>query len=403
MKLIKLLFILFITFTFAQNEKPTTILISFDGFRWDFVDKEITPNLQKIIDRGVHAKSLQPCFPSKTFPNHISIATGMYPENHGIIFNDIQDKFSNKQYTLKKRDEVENSRWYQGEFFWETAERQGVKCGSYFWPGSELKLKYRRATYAEKYEHKRDYTKRVNDVLKWLDLPDSLRPKFITLYFDATDTYGHKYGPDSPENAKAIALCDSMLGKLVNGLTEKQLISKTNIVIVSDHGMTNISKDRVINIEEMLKDFKIEINNTGPVLTINADHSKLNQIFSILKKNENHFNVYMKENMPEHFHFSKHPFIYPIILIADMGWTLTGNKRLNKWMDNYTKGNHGFDNHHMDMHGIFIAAGPSFKKNYRCGTLKNIDIYPLLCEIFKIFPRQNIDGKLDHIKFILKD
>lgn len=403
MKLIKLLLILFITFTFAQNEKPTTILISFDGFRWDFVDKGITPNLQKIIDRGVHAKSLQPCFPSKTFPNHISIATGMYPENHGIIFNDIQDRFSNKQYTLKKRDEVENSRWYQGEFFWETAERQGVKCGSYFWPGSELKLKYRRATYAEKYEHKRDYTKRVNDVLKWLDLPDSLRPKFITLYFDATDTYGHKYGPDSPENARAIALCDSMLGKLVNGLTEKQLISKTNIVIVSDHGMTNISKDRVINIEEMLKDFKIEINNTGPVLTINADHSKLNQIFSILKQNENHFKVYMKENMPEHFHFSKHPFIYPIILVADMGWTLTGDKRLNKWMDNYTKGNHGFDNHHMDMHGIFIAAGPSFKKNYRCGTLKNIDIYPLLCEIFKIFPRQNIDGKLDQIKFILKD
>lgn len=403
MKIIKILVLFFVTISFAQSGGNTTILVSFDGFRWDFTDRGITPNLQKLIDRGVKAHSFQPCFPSKTFPNHLSIVTGMYPENHGIIFNDIQDEFSEKNYTLSNRDEVKDSRWYQGEAFWETAERQGVICASYFWPGSELKLDHRRPTYFEDYEHERDYTERINGVLKWMDLPDSSRPGFITLYFDATDTYGHEYGPDSPENNKAIARLDSMLGKLTSGLADRKLLDKTNLVILSDHGMTNISEEKIINVSEMLKDYNFKVNNTGPVMAVKPDSSNFFQVYQTLKENEKNYKVYTKENMPEHFHFNKHPFIYPIIIVADIGYSLIDDKSIKEWLDMDTKGNHGYDNHHLDMHGIFIAAGPDFKENYKCGTIKNINVYPLLCEIFKVYPRQNIDGKLNEIDFILKN
>jgi len=403
MKLIKLLLVLFITFTFAQTEKTTTILISFDGFRWDFTDRDITPNLQYLIDKGVKASSLQPCFPSKTFPNHYSIITGMYPENHGIIFNSIPDDFSNLKYSLRNRNEVQNGKWYQGEAFWETAERQGITCASYFWPGSELTIKYRRPTYFQEYDHKRDYTKRINDVLKWIDLPDEEKPEFITLYFDATDTYGHKFGPDSDENNEAIKNLDKILGRLIQGLTTRNQLQTTNIIVVSDHGMTNIYDNKIINVDEILKGYKFVKSNSGPVMMIKPENGNIDKIYKLLKTAGKNFKTYKKENVPDHFHFNKHPFIYPIVLIADLGYSIMDSKSIERWKGRYSKGNHGYDNHEIDMHGIFIASGPDFKNNYKCGTIKNINIYPLLCEIFKIYPRQNIDGKLEEIKFILKD
>ena len=399
--LTKFLFIIFLLsgIISAQN---TTIMISFDGFRWDFPDRKISPNLQYLIDKGVRASSLQPCFPSKTFPNHYSIISGMYPENHGLITNSIPDDFKGKKYTLSNRKEVQNGKWYQGEAFWETAERQGVICASYFWPGSEVTIKYRRPTYFHKYEHKRDYTKRVNDVLDWIDLPEEKRPEFITLYFDATDSYGHKFGPDSKENNEAIKNLDKMLGKLLNGLKERKILEQTNIIVLSDHGMTNIYDDKIINIDELLDGYNFKKNNSGPFMLLDSKEDKNEELYKVLKEKAVNFKVYKKETVPAHFHFNKHPFIYPVVLIADLGYSIMDTKSIKKWKGRYSKGNHGYDNNEMDMHGIFIASGPDFKESYKCGMIKNIDIYPLLCKIFKIYPRLNIDGKLEDISFILK-
>ncbi len=396
-----LLFIISTLFALKTNDKPYVILISFDGFRWDYPNRGITPNLQKMAGNGVTALSLQPVFPSKTFPNHYSIITGLYPINHGIIHNDFFDPFSNKRYKVGKKEPVRNAKWYQGEAFWETAERQGITTASYFWPGSELTLDYRRPTYVEYYEESRPYEKRVQGVIDWLKLPEQKRPHFITLYFEATDTYGHRNGPDSPEINKAIKRLDDILGLLFIKLEEINLLQKTNIIVVSDHGMTSIDPKRIIYIDSYTSGFNCKIQGEGPLMMIDCPEEQQGAIFKNLKQNEKNFKVYLKNEVPDYFHFSNHPLISPIVVIANRGWSLKKGELKAVVYGTVSKGNHGYDNFFLDMHGIFFAMGPAFKSGYRTGMLQNIDIYPLLCKIMKIFPRQNIDGKLERIGFIM--
>ena len=193
-----LIIILFAALSYSQSQ-PYVILISFDGYRWDYVNRDITPNINSLMDDGVKASSFKPVFPTKTFPNHISIVTGLYPENHGIIFNKFHDPFKDRYYRIGDTIEVRQSSWYKGEAFWETAGRQGITTASYFWPSSDINLEYSRPDYFHHYEHDRPYDVRVNGVLDWLQLPYNQRPHFITMYFDLTDGVGHRYGPNSPE------------------------------------------------------------------------------------------------------------------------------------------------------------------------------------------------------------
>lgn len=385
----------------AQS-KPYVVLVSFDAFRWDYVNRGLTPNLDKIKSEGVYALSLKPSFPSKTFPNHQSIITGMYPAHHGIYANGFYDPFSNETYKMNDSNTVNNAKWYWGEAFWETAERQGIKTASYFWPGSEVKLYYRKPTYAETYEHARPHDDRIEGVINWLKLPQEKRPHFITLYFSDTDEKGHRFGPNSNEVNQAIQLLDGVAGKIMNRLKEINMIDSVNVIFVSDHGMTEISKDKIINVEKILEGYNCKFFDESVLMTIEPPKEKLQEVYELLKKNENHFKVYYRSEVPEYFHFSDNYLIPSLVLIPELGWNLLTEKGMKRVNDNYSKGNHGYDNQHLDMHGIFIATGPSFKKNYQTGTVWNIDIYPLLCKIFNIIPRSNIDGKAERIEFILK-
>jgi predicted AlkP superfamily pyrophosphatase or phosphodiesterase len=218
-----------------------------------------------------------------------------------------------------------------------------------------------------------------------------------------TDGVCHRYGPNSPEIDIAISSLDSTLGNLLSGLEEIQMRDSVNIILVSDHGMTEVHFEKIINVEEMLEGYRFVSSNSGSVMMISADDSDIEKIYSLLKKNENHYKVYMKNNIPPYYHFSKSPMISEILLVAEMGWAVITNKNL-KWMkpENYN-GNHGYDNHHLDMHGVFIAAGPQFKNNYKTGTINCLDVYPLLCKIFNIIPNNNIDGNLERIEFILNE
>jgi predicted AlkP superfamily pyrophosphatase or phosphodiesterase len=373
-----------------------------DGFRWDYIYRGITPNLNKLADEGVHALSLRPSFPSKTFPNHYSIITGMYPENHGIIFNSFTNTFTGETYRIGDTISTRQSKWYKGEAFWETANRHNIKTASFFWVGSEQDVDYKRPTYFYHYNQNISFEERVNGVIKWLQLPENERPQFITLYFEEPDSKGHSFGPNSPETNKAIALVDSMLGLLIDKLKNIGMENKVNIIVVSDHGMTEISDKRIINIEEILKDYKCKFYGMGTSIMIDAEPDKLNEIYQTLKKNEKNYRVYTKDEIPEYFHFSKNPFILPIIVIAETGWTLVTNEYFKRTRSYSIRGEHGFDNHHLDMHGIFIAKGPAFRSGYKTGTLWNVDVYPLLCKIFNITPNNLIDGDINRIGFILK-
>lgn len=397
-----LFFLLFIFFsnTFPQN-KPYLILFSLDAFRWDYVNRGLTPNFDSVKKYGVSALSLRSVFPSKTFPNHFSIISGMYASNHGIIQNDFENPFNGEEYSIGDSASVKNPIWYLGEAFWETAERQGIKTASYFWPGSEMSLTYRHPSYYERYVHNRNYKTRIDGVINWLKLPYKDRPHFITLYVDETDRKGHEFGPNSNEINKAIQLSDSLVGYLFSQLKSINMQDSTDIIMLSDHGMTEISNKRMINLEKILGE-KANIQGTGPVMMIEPLKKDQDDLYKKLKANENHFKVYKKDEIPEYYHFMNHPFISSIIVIADLGWSLETNKSEQRMSKKQIGGNHGYDNNELDMHGIFFAFGPDFKPGYKTGTIWNIDIYPLLCKIFNIYPRQNIDGKLDRIEFILK-
>lgn len=387
----------------AQNFTPYTILLSFDGFRWDYSQRGITPTLDMIAKNGVSAISLQPCFPTKTFPNHYTIVTGLYPQNHGLISNNMYDPFYNDFFSLGNRSAVENSRWYKGEAIWETARKQGIKTASFFWPGSEVDIDYRRPDYFHYYEHKRPYPERISGVIEWLKLPDAERPKFITIYFDAADTDGHIYGPDSDSINNTITNLDSLLNTLIHQLKEIKLLDSTNIILVSDHGMSNVSSERIINIDELLRGMNYRNVESGPLMFIYPAADQKQLIYSTLKQKESHYRVYNKDNLPEHYHLSSSHLLSEIFVVAYPGWSLVTDKIKERYQGkNFEGGDHGYDNYHLDMHGIFHAIGPSFKKGYRTGTVQNIDIYPLLCKILNIKPRQNIDGKLERIQAILR-
>jgi predicted AlkP superfamily pyrophosphatase or phosphodiesterase len=397
-KFLPILVFILVSTVLPQN-KPYVILISFDGFRWDYSERSITPNISEIKNDGVHALSLKPSFPTKTFPNHLSIITGLYPQNHGIIFNSFIDPHSGEGYRLGDTISVRDSKWYLGEAFWETAERNGIRTASYFWPGSELALTHRRPTYFKYYDHNKPYIDRIEGIIDWLKLPPLERPHFITLYFHDTDSYGHRYGPNSDEINESIKRLDNLIGELKNRLIDINLFDSTNIIIVSDHGMTDIDTTRIVNIENILNSYDVAYGGSKPVMMIKPNPCDINEVYTLLKEKEEHYTVYLKDELPAHFHFSKHPFIYPIILVADIGWSLVRDDDLN---GEYNKGNHGYDNNHIDMHGVFIASGPNFKSNYKAGTISNVDIYPLLCKIFAIQPTGNIDGKLERVEFLLK-
>lgn len=401
LKIFLFLFFLAVSLLKAQPE-PYVLLISFDGLRWDYVNRNISPNISELSKRGVTASSLRPVFPTKTFPNHISIITGMHPENHGIVANEFIDIENNDEYKMWDKSIALNSKWYRGEAFWETARKHGVITASYFWPSSDMDDPEKRPDYFHVYEHNRPYTERIAGVLNWFNLPYKERPHFVTLYFDLTDGVGHKFGPESEEINIAIAQIDTLVGSLINGFKEINLLDSVNIIISSDHGMTKISEERLIIVDEMLNGYDYLSSNTGPFMLIYSEEEDTEKIYGTLKEEENHFKVYKREDVPEYFHFSQNKLIGDLVLIADVGWSLVTQENLERIKEHPSRGNHGYDNFHIDMHGVFIAAGPSFKQNYKTGTINNIDIYPLLCTIFNCTPAKNIDGELKRIEYILK-
>ncbi len=404
MKPIKIFLFFFLTsFCIYAQAQPYVLLVSFDGFRWDYLNRNITPNLNKVINNGVRALSLRPTFPSKTFPNHLSIITGMYAEKHGIIFNHFENVKSNLIYKLSDTSAVRNPEWYKGEAFWTTAEKNNITTASFFWPGSELNNAKRRPTYYKKYEHNLPYKERIDGVINWLQLPQNKRPHFITLYFDDTDTYGHEFGPNSLEINQSIKRLDDLVGYLNDELSKIGMKDSLNIIFVSDHGMTEIDASRSINIENILEGLNYKVGGIKTLTMIEPSSNDFDSVYARLERNQSHFKIYRKENLPKYYNFNKNDNIYSILLVAELGWSIVNNQQLLNMSMGYRKGNHGYDNNNIDLHGIFAATGPNFKNGYGTGTLWNIDIYPLLCKIFNIEPNKNIDGKLERIEFLLKN
>ncbi len=426
MKKYRILFFFSITLFFVspadgqkpvRDLKPTVMLISIDGFRYDYFEKFQPPTLNKLAREGVRARWMIPSFPTKTFPNHYTIATGLYPENHGIIENNIWD--FGTTFTLGKREELQKSRWWLGEPIWVTAEKQNQRAGAFFFPGTEAEIAGVRPTFWKQYDGKIPNNERVDTVLGWLDLPAAQRPTIYTLYFSDVDDAGHGFSPDSEETKQAVLTVDANMKRLMDGLKARRIDKKVNLVIVSDHGMAAVDQRNAVVMDDYLDYNQTErVLMTGEIWqifpkigappTAYAGSSDMsgpeNEIMAGLKSIQ-HVTCWRKSEIPERLHYRVSPRISPIVCSADEGWFMTSRERYEaqkKRVDfNKIRGAHGYDNQLASMRAIFVGHGLAFKKRKMTKPFENIHVYELMCKILGLRPAKN-DGSIERLKGMLR-
>jgi predicted AlkP superfamily pyrophosphatase or phosphodiesterase len=387
----------------AQERAGIVVLVSFDGWRWDYLARAQAPNLQALASRGVRAEALVPVFPTKTFPNHYTIVTGLFPENHGIVSNVIADPDFPARFTMSSPT-ARDSRWWGGEPIWVTAIRQQRRAAAMFWPGSEAVIGGVRPTHWRPFDDGVPNAERVRQVLEWLALPEATRPTFITLYFSDVDHAGHRHGPDSPEVLEAARRVDDALGQLVSGIRRANLLDRTTFVVVSDHGMSQLAKDRVIFLDDYLNLSTVDVVEWSPNLGLLPRSATVDQIYRALKDKHPALTVYKREDMPLPLHYRRSSRIPPIVGLADDGWTITSRARhlLGSAAGLSDGGAHGYDPRHKSMHGLFLAAGPGVRDGMVVPPFENVHIYNFLCELLGLTPAEN-DGDPEVTRRFLKD
>ena len=397
--LILLFFILSTFQLFAQQKtekQPYLIIISLDGFRWDYPEIYHLAHFDSIAKMGVKAHSIQPCFPTVTFPNHYSMATGLYPEHHGIVQNKFYDPQLKLTYKIGDPKMVMDGRFYGGEPIWVTAEKQGVKTASFYWVGSEAPIKDIQPTYWKTYENKIPFNQRIDTVMNWLQLPEEKRPHLVLFYLPEPDGISHDFGPISKENKDMVTYLDSLMWVFVNKLKTLAIGNEINVIITSDHGMSAVSSDKNIIIDNYLKPEWIKgIYGYNPTYNISANDNCIDSIYFSLK-GISHLNIWKTKDVPKRFHYNSNQRIGDLVVLADSSWSISRKKDKPPF-----GGAHGYDNKNMDMHGIFYAYGPNFKKSFRKGSFSNIMLYPLIAHILHLNP-SSTDGKLIEIQDILK-
>lgn len=369
------------------------ILISIDGFRWDYLKEFSPPTLNELAASGVHASRLIASFPTKTFPNHYTLVTGLRPEHHGIVSNYFFDPVLNRAFNKNQTADNEDPHWWsEGEPIWITAEKQNLRTACFFWPGSQTSIQGLKPTYHRRYSGKIDSNENVENLLRQLDGPPERRPQFCALYLDLVDIIGHKFGPDAPETRDAVREVDQALARLLDGLAKRGLRDTANLIIVSDHGMTSIDAKRVIFLEDLMQTSTVQIESYGPNGGVRPKTGSAAELVTKIRaKKIPHLRVYLREEVPEELHYRDNPRIPPVVLIADEGWNIETKVGWPKLSVNYNRGSHGYDPLLPDMGALFIASGPAFQQGVEIPAVENIHLYNLLCATLGLKPAPN-DG-----------
>lgn len=401
---------LFLISTLSIAQKSTdqyVLLVSFDGFRHDYVERFNLPNFKKFISEGAAASGMIPSFPSKTFPNHYTLVTGLYPGNHGLVDNGFYDPDQEKLYTMRNRQAVTDSSFYGGIPLWQLARQNGLKSASYFWVGSELKQETLHPDYYFEYNQSVPFVQRVDKVIEWLSMPEAERPRMITLYFSSPDSESHRYGPLAPETKEKVLEMDSLLGMMMNRIDSTKL--PVNIILVSDHGMKELidKTSTYIYLDELVKTKgNIRVVNGGTQAHLyTGSQAQSDSLATALKKVAKDFSVVSRKNFPQEW-FYNNPRSGDILVIANPGkYIVTGEKQDHLQDSNKggTFGVHGYDPAKVkDMQGIFYARGPRVKRGKKIAPFENIHVYPLIALMLAL-DLPPIDGKADVLRPILKD
>ncbi len=375
------------------------VLVSLDGIRADYLTRYNPPTLNQLAAEGVRAEYLEPVFPTKTFPNHYTIATGRYPQSHGIVSNTMYDAQLG-HFSLSNRRAVGDGRWWDGaEPVWLTLHKAGVKSAMYFWPGSEAEILGVRPAYYAAYAPDVPWETRIGWVMDALALPKAERPHLLSLYFSKVDRAGHNYGPLADQTRDAVADVDRYLKHFVALLADRGLLDKVNLIITSDHGMAKTSRNSVVFLDDYVSLDEVVVTDWDPVIALAPKDGDTDALMAKLADMP-HVAFYKKEHMPARLHYRSHDRIRPVIGIAETGWRISSRPYFRRNAARFDGGTHGYDPADPSMHGIFIARGPAFKEGVVVDGFASIHIYEMLCAIFGVAPAEN-DGDLDAVRHLL--
>jgi len=376
----------------AAAAGPPTILVSIDGFRADYLDRGVTPVLSTLAADGARA-AMRPSFPSKTFPNHYALVTGLRPDRNGIVENIFEDpRRPGVTFKMANREAVEDRFWWdEATPIWVIAERAGIRTAPLFWPGAEAAIQGVRPHDYVVFDMDTPNRKRVDDLLALLDRPPATRPAFLTLYFDTVDTAGHDHGPDAPETDAAVAEVDAQIGRLVEGLKARGLVA--NLVIVADHGMAAVSEERKLYMDDLLPKAAYRSLSGGAFMTLYPQPGRENDVASALLKAHAHLQCWAKADIPQRFHYGRNPRAAAYFCLPDTGWTFTTRDYKAKKPE---FGNHGFDPYSPEMAAVFVANGPAFRHGVNLPAFDNVSVHPLLARLLGVRAEPS-DGRLEDV------
>lgn len=387
------------------RESPL-VLISLDGFRWDYCDlyPEETPTLRALRREGVSTRGLIPSFPSNTFPNHYTLVTGLRPARHGIVNNDFFDPVLGEFFNANQPAPQRDSRWWGGEPIWVTAIKQGKQAAASFWVGSEAQIGGVRPTFWSPFNYSIPFQKRLDDLIGWLKLPANQRPAFVAFYLEETNGAGHRFGPNSPQVAAAVKLCDERVAAIRAALEQAGVTP--NLLIVSDHGMTATNLHRTVIVDELIDLSSVQIESHGSLLALRplkGDAATLVRAFAAAP----HVKAFLAADLPERFHFKDNPRIAPVWVLPDEGWHVETRAAFERLRTRYSElgylgGDHGYDPALASMRGILIAHGPAFRRAIELPEVENIHLYTLMCAVMKLSPAPN-DGDDRLLKTALRE
>ncbi|XP_069742833.1 ectonucleotide pyrophosphatase/phosphodiesterase family member 5 [Narcine bancroftii] len=390
-----------IVFTFTvtgafslPHEQPKVLLVSFDGFRWDYIYKVPMPTFHYVMENGVHVNQVKNIFITKTFPNHYTLVTGLYAESHGIVANEMYDKVLNKSFTMDRMDTFDPIWWEAAYPLWVTNQIKGYKSGTVMWPGTDVRIHGMYPSHYMIYNISVPFEDRVDQLIDWFRGKQPIN--FGLLYWEEPDLSGHDLGPDNPLMKRIIADIDLKLGYLIAKLQKAGLWGTINLIVTSDHGMAQCSRDRIIELDQYIDHRLYRWIDFTPVSAILPKKDKYNEVYNALVNAHPNMTVYKKEDIADRFHYKHNDRIQPILLIADEGWTINQNKTFGK----FTLGDHGYDNRIRSMHPLLIAHGPAFKKNFSKESINSVDIYSLLCHLLGIDPESN-NGTFQNVQELL--
>ncbi len=376
-----------------QRDKPTLILVSIDGLRWDFPDLANTPTLNKIAANGIRAERMIPVFPTLTFPNHYSIATGLFPANHRLIGNEFPSQDRSRYYSLRNHETVQDASWYGGLPVWVAAENEGMVTAAYYFVGTEAPIDGVPMTYWHQFDATVPGMTRIEKALEWLAMPEDTRPHLITLYFEDVDTATHRYAPGSSQSLAAIERVDGYISSLLDGIDQLSIADEVYVVIVSDHGQAARKVDEAPFIIDNVTDLDglivVDHGAAAFIYLPEEDPDLAMVVRNAINESWPHGKAMLRKDLPASWQATEQAGFADIVVQADPGYLVFSTALRAKGV---SPGDHGWAREFEDMHGMFIATGPRLPKGEVIPAIEAVDVFPLLMEILELPITTPIDG-----------